>query len=258
LQNLAGAFGSSQQAVSSVATYLTTFATSVSNDTKTLGNFAALATSAEGADADAIAGLNKVIETFQKSVDNQQNLLTLEKLAAWDLNIFLTVAGTAVGLIFGPAGAVAGTIFGIVTATVTSFVQIGPDEMVDKAELAREQEEITSMNTEVGQLNSQIAAVQSIANTFASVTAEGSSVSQSVTTATGVWTGLKTSLTTAFDNNTAAQNAQTSKAWSVVRQKADAAMAAWTEAQKTCAAIQGITYNVSPQVVRAPMPKPKS
>jgi hypothetical protein len=258
LQSLSGAFGSSLGALSSLTTSLQTFSKGVAADSKTLEGFAAVAASAEGADAASVAQLTTVIAEFQKSIANQNQMLTLEKWASWDMNIFLAAASVGVGLIFSPeavaVGAIVGIIFGVVTVTGTSFLKIGPGELVDPDALEALQTAVTDTNAEVGQLNSQIAVVQAIATTFATIAAEDSNVAQSVVTAINLWNSLQAMLTTAFDGITAAQSAQTSKNWPGVQQQATAALAAWAQAQTLCGALQGITYNIAPQPQTAPLP----
>lgn len=252
LQDLSGAFGGALRPVSGLITSLAGFSKGVTADTKTLNEFAAIAASAVGADSASIAQLNAVIKQFQESIANQNLMMTLEKLAAWDLNLFLAVAGTGVGLIFGPAGVVIGTLFGVATATVVSFYTLGSSVIIDPDVLADMQTSVTNMNSEVGELNSQIALVQTTATTFAAVVTEGTSVSAGIATVTAFWTNLQASLTTAFDSTTAAQQALAAKDIPAVGQRAAAAMAAWASVQTWCAALQGINVNITPQPVLAP------
>jgi hypothetical protein len=242
-----------------LTTALTSFVGAVTTDSKTLNGFADLAKTAVGADDAAVAKMQGVIELFQKSIENQNHIMTLEKMLTWDLNMFLVMAGTSVGLIFGPAGVfwgtVAGTVFSAVTATITTFVPIGVGEVVDADQLKAEQAAVTYMNNEVGQLNSQIAVVQATAKSFAAVVATGSAVSAAVTTVGNVWTTLRSALTTAFDSTTAAQQALGASNFRLAGEKKAAAMAAWGNVQKWCEALQGLKISINPQTVTAQLPR---
>jgi uncharacterized membrane protein (DUF485 family) len=235
-----------QAAVTALDTSIANYQQAIQPDAQSLGTLADGMLAAEGADQTKIDQQNQVLANFHKLVAARNELATLNTIGNWTFNIFIAVAGVAVGLPFAPVAAVVvGLVFGVGTATFTSFYSINSDPSYQQS-LDQVQQDMDGVSQEIGWLNTAIGLLQTINAQFTALVAQSNTVRGQAGTTLAFWQGQAQDLT----NMVADLNnflAQLDAPGGIAQALADveAARASWQDLTAFMQNISQITYSVT-------------
>ena len=226
------------------------FASTIKDDGDNLQQLAAAATKAAAGDAAAIKKLKTIISEVRDEISTMNERMTLEKFGQWDLRILLVGLAAAVGVITGPVGPI---VIGVLGATVTVFGGIG-GTVVTEEDVKRLQAEIQPISDEIGGLNTTLALLQSIADSYSALSQKGDEVTAALKVVKALWQSLEVDLQAALDNFQTVQSD-----WQTVT-GIDQAIAAlgelkqsWSEMEAFAGALAELKYDVSPTTITAPL-----
>jgi uncharacterized membrane protein (DUF485 family) len=235
-----------QTSVTGLDTEISNYQQAIQPDAQSLSTLAAGMLAAEGADQTQIDKQNAVLANFQKLINARNELATLSTVGNWVFNVFIAVAGVAVGMPFAPVAAVVtGLIFGIGTATFTSFYAINSDPTY-KESLDQIQQEMDGVSTEIGWLNTAIGLLQSINAQLTALVAQSDTVRGQAATVLVFWQAQAQDLT-AMVNDLNSFLSQLDEPGGIAEALADvqAARASWQDLTAIMQNISQITYQVT-------------
>ncbi|MEY2497655.1 MAG: hypothetical protein QOD12_1211 [Verrucomicrobiota bacterium] len=235
-----------QASVTGLDTEIANYQQSIQPDAQSLSTLAAGMLAAEGADQTKIDQQNQVLANFQKLIAARNELATLTTVGNWTFNVFIAVAGVAVGLPFAPVAAVvAGLVFGVGTATFTSFYSINSDPAYQES-LDQIQQEMNGVSQEIGWLNTAIGLLQSINAQFTALIAQSDTVRGQAATTLAFWqdqAGDLTDMVADLDNFLAQLDAPGGITQALA--DVDAARTSWQNLTAFMQGISQITYSVT-------------
>lgn len=246
VSRLQGELQDCKGAVDGLDTAIADYQQSLQPDGERLGALAAAMVTAAGADEAAIQRMNAVVKNLADLVKERNQLATLTTLGNWDLNVFIAVAGVAVGLPFSAVGSViAGLVFGVASASFTSFYSVNTDPDFQQT-VGDIQKDMTNINQEIGWLNTTMGLLQAVNAQITGIVAACDTVRGQVAAVLNFWVVQDQALRD-LEADLDDLLVTLSAPGGVAQAQADleAARASWQDLESSMQPLGGITYVVS-------------
>jgi hypothetical protein len=235
-----------QGAVTTFEQAITDFAADLIPDATTLAGFAADAAKTQGADLKDVARLNAAIQNLQDLIAAKTEAYELNNWGKGVIAIFLVVTAATIGWLGGP---VVDGLLGMVA--IGTLAGVG-DKLKSELDIQDQVTEIANIQSELSDVNTEIALLQSTSKQFAALTTQNTTEQEQVKTVEDFWTP---SLDWLSQLHTLLPSiSQSVTAGNITQAQTDAASAysLWTQLQDFVTPLTQVQYNLANDTVLLP------